>query len=205
MSARSEFAGEWLFVVDLDGIGGVKVGDAAVFDEDAGDAVASSGDDEGIIEADLIGAGSDFGVPIDVAIAEAEVPLADATGGVTALLEDGRKGGAAGSEESGRVAWEDGGVFTPPSVFARQERVAGGSAGSRGGVAVCEAEASAGEFIEVGSFEGGAAVTTEVAVADIIGEDEDDVGVLGGGGLDLGGGGKSAEEVAASQERIVQP
>jgi hypothetical protein len=111
MSARSEFAGEWLFVVDLDGIGGVEVGDAAIFDEDAGDAVASSGDDEGIIEADLIGAGSDFGVQIDVAIAEAEVPLADATGGVTALLEDGRKGGAAGSEESGRVAWEDGGVF----------------------------------------------------------------------------------------------
>ncbi len=119
MIARSEFAGEWLFVVDLDGIGGVKVGDAAVFDEDAGDAVARSGDDERIIEADLIGAGFDFRVPIDVAIAEAEVPLADATGGVTALLEDGRKSGAAGSEESGRVTWEDGGVFTPPGVFAR--------------------------------------------------------------------------------------
>jgi hypothetical protein len=69
-------------------------------------------------------------------------------------------------------------------------------------VAVCEAEAAAGEFIEVGSFEGGGAVTTEVAVADIIGKDEDDVGALGCGGLALGGGGKSTEEVAASQEEL---
>ena len=69
-------------------------------------------------------------------------------------------------------------------------------------MAVCEAEARSGEFIEVGSFKGGGAVTTEVAVADIIGEDKDDIGVLGRGGLDLGGGGKSTEEVAASQEEL---
>ena len=72
-------------------------------------------------------------------------------------------------------------------------------------MAVCETKPAACEFIEVGSFEGGGAVTTEVAVADIIGENEDDVGVLGRGGLDLGGGGKGTEEVAAGQEELYNP
>ena len=60
---------------------------------------------------------------------------------------------------------------------------AGGRAERAGGVGLGEADAAGGEFIDVGGFAEGAAVDGGVAPAEVVGEDEDDVGRAGGGGL----------------------
>ena len=66
----------------MDGVGGVEVYDAVVVDVDGGDAVGGGGEEEGVVEAGFVGAGLDFGVPVDVAVAEADVPFAYEAGGV---------------------------------------------------------------------------------------------------------------------------
>ena len=58
---------------------------------------------------------------------------------------------------------------------------AGGGAERAGGVGLGEADAAGGEFIDVGGFAEGAAVDGGVAPAEVVGEDEDDVGRAGGG------------------------
>src|SRR5436190_19226666 len=76
-----------VLVIDADRVFGVEVRDTAVLDEDARDAVAGRGNDKGVIEADLERAGTDLAVPIDLARAETEMPLADGAGAVAARLE----------------------------------------------------------------------------------------------------------------------
>jgi len=60
-------------------------------------------------------------------------------------------------------------------VAASKEAGAGGSAGGRCGVAVGETGALPGECVEVWGFDFGVAVAAEIAIAEVVGGDEEEV------------------------------
>ena len=74
-------------------------------------------------------------------------------------------------------------------VKAGHESSSGRGADASGGVVIVEDDSRGGEFVDVRSFDVFAAVVTEITIAEIICEDEDDVGGgWGGGGGGRGGG-----------------
>ena len=75
--------------------------------------------------------------------------------------------------------------FGITKVAAGEENAAGRSAHGGSGVVVGELEAVLGELVKVGRFDLGLAVGSDFAVAEIVGENEDDVGFFGSvGGRD---------------------
>ncbi len=66
-------------------------------------------------------------------------------------------------------------------VTARHQRGARGSAIRRGAIELGETCTGCGETVDVGGLESWVAVTAEIAVTEIIGEDDDDVGSISGG------------------------
>lgn len=108
-----------------------------------------------------------------------EVPLADGAGGVMIGAEQfGDGGGAAG--DAGALVWEaavevgDGAHADGVRVAPGEQRGAGGRA-HRGDVEVGEAQPAGGERVDVGGGDG-RAVAAEVRVAEIVQQDDHDVG-----------------------------
>ena len=149
-------------------VGGLFL-DLFIAEEDAGRHVVAVGDAEVVVEAAF--GGEVFGL-------RAEVPLTHALGAVALRLEKIGEGlfvvieaGLVGGEE-------DAGDADTGGVAAGEEGGAGGGADGVGRGPVGEADAFGGELIDVGGGEGGA-VAVEVAVAEVVGVDEDDVGGRG--------------------------
>ncbi len=164
------------FVADGERVGGVEVENAVVFNVDLGHAVVGGGEDEGLVEADFEGAGLELAIPIGLFVAEAEVPFADDSGAVSGGLEERWEGGGAGADDGGTIGRGDAGALLAEGVGAGEEGETSGRAGGGRGVTAGEALALGGEFVDVGGFESGVAVTGDIAVTEIIGHDDDDVG-----------------------------
>ena len=164
---------------------GIQPHHAAILDVDARHAVARGGNDEGVIEAHFERAGLDFAVPVRFAVAQAQVPLSHAPGGVARLLEHGRERRAARLDDQGGVAGQNPGAGFAERVFPGHERVARRRAGGRRRMAVGEAHAARRQPVHVGSLHARGAVAAKIAVADIVGQDHHDVpgapGLRGGG------------------------
>ncbi|MDB6065803.1 MAG: hypothetical protein JWR26_2011 [Pedosphaera sp.] len=133
----------------------------------------------------------------------AEAPDAECAGVIAGLFEEFGEGEVVGFERDGAFA-TDAGVA---GVFAGQERGARGSGCGTASVEAGEAQAFRGECVDVGRPDLGLAVAAEVAVAEVIGEDEEDGGFarrglgleidgvgLGSGGAGQKGDGKDAKE-----------
>ena len=98
------FAGERVVVIHADRVFRVQVDDAAVLHEDARHAVAGGRENEGVVETDVERTGRDLAIPIEVAGAQAEMPLADHAGAVAGLFQHGGERVAAGLDDQRRVA-----------------------------------------------------------------------------------------------------
>lgn len=108
----------------------------------------------------------------------AEMPLADEAGVVALLLEKGGEGdfffaevaafGASDGVEAGAIGSASG-----------EDTGAGGGTDSSGGVAIGEADSFFGKGVEVRGLDDRAAVRSEVAKTEVVGEKENDVGWLG--------------------------
>ena len=119
-------------------------------------------------------------VEVEIAFAEADVPFADQAGAVAGPFEHRGRGRFGGVHRQRRFAVEDAGAGgVAPGVLAGDEGVAGRRADGAGGVGVGEAEAFARKPVAMRRLDGLRAVTAEVAVADVVGKDEDDVGRSG--------------------------
>ena len=105
------------------------------------------------------------------------MPFADDAGGVAGPLEQRGHGRAAWFDEQPLDAGRDAGALLAERIFAGQERVARRRADRGHRVRVGEAQPLRGEPVHVGRLDFGRAVATEVAVADVIGQDEHDVGL----------------------------
>ena len=102
----------------------------------------------------------------------------------------GGVGGSGGSEGGGVVA----GDFALVGVEAGGEGGEGGAAEGGGDVAAGEEGAAGGEFVEVGGFDLFVAHETVVGPGVVVGDEEDDVGLVGGGGGEGEGDGERAED-----------
>ena len=178
------FTGEIAAVAHLDGGRGIVVAHASVFDEHTGHAVGGGGHDAAVVEPEIGGGEVDLSVPVLLcgATAETEVPLADGGGGVAGGFEKIGQGELFGTDDHGGVAGCHVGAGAAEGVFAREESVAGGCGGGGAGMGIGEAHAVGGEAVDVGGVHPFGAVAREVAVADVVGHDDQHVGALLGGG-----------------------
>ena len=178
------FTGEIAAVAHLDGGRGIVVAHASVFDEHTGHAVGGGGHDAAVVEPKIGGGEVDLSVPVLLcgAAAEPEVPLADGGGGVAGGFEKIGQGELFGADDHGGVAGGHIGTGAAEGVFAREESVAGGGGGGGAGMGIGEAHAVGGEAVDVGGVHPLGAVAREVAVADVVGHDDQHVGALLGGG-----------------------
>jgi hypothetical protein len=112
----------------------------------------------------------------------AEVPLADGAGGVAGVRQQpGQQRLGDGQSDLG-VFGQIGGVGLVAEallVAAGEKPGAGGAAVGVGHVAVREADAVFGERVDVRRRDVGAAVEADVRVAEVVGDDHDDVGAGG--------------------------
>ena len=164
-------------VTHADGVGGIQADDAVIFHIHARHTVAGRGHEEGVVEANLERAGRDLAVPIRPACAaETEVPFTDDAGFVSGGFQKRGKCGRARRDAERRIARCDGRTrLLPPRVAAREECAPSGRAGGRGRVGIGEAATVLRELVENGRLHEFRAVATEVAVADVVSEDENDV------------------------------
>src|SRR5437667_3388246 len=123
MLAPRGFVAHLAAVGYLDGIGRIQSSHAMVLYEHARDTVAGCRHDEGVVETDFQRTRSDFPVPIQMAIAQTEVPLAHAAGGVTRSFQQRGNRLASGSDDQFGVAWQNSSPFAAPGVFAGEQGI----------------------------------------------------------------------------------
>ncbi len=127
------------------------------------------------------GPGAISPIPIEIAPAQAEVPLPDHAGVVARVFEHFGQGVAAGLDDQARVAGQHAGAGLAPGILAGEQGVARRRAGGAGGVRVGEADARSSGAVDVGGLDAGSAVAGDVAVAEIVGIHIDDIGAAGRG------------------------
>src|SRR3546814_14872879 len=76
MLGAGRLAADLGLVIDADRVGGVEVHDAAILDQHRRHAVERRGHEIAIVEADIERPGRDRAVPVDLAVAEAQMPFA---------------------------------------------------------------------------------------------------------------------------------
>ncbi len=168
-------------------LGGLGFGDGFVVHDDGGLHVIAVGDAEVAVEAAAGG---------EVFRFVAEVPLADCRGLVALVLEDVGEGDFFEGHAFVVVREEHAGDAGARGVAAGHERGARGRADGIGRSGVGEAKAFAGDAIDVGGCQG-AAVATEVAVAEVVAEDHHNVGGAAGGGEGVGRGACGGDEFSS--------
>lgn len=108
---------------------------------------------------------------------EAEVPFPDNGGVVTLGAEKGGQGGSSGLEEGRAITTnEASGQAATPGIAAGKKVVTGRGADGRGGVGVGEAKSLCSQAVQAGGGEPGFGVVGgEVAPAEVVGENQDNV------------------------------
>ena len=124
---------------------------------------------------------------------EAEAPLAEEAGGVADALENFGDGGVVCKEAFAVAAVGVAADAGMAGVEALHEAGSGWRADRVAGVGVGEAHAFGCDAVDVGGEDVFLTVAAEVAPAQVVGEDKDDVGAVGGFGLSNGERGKEDE------------
>ena len=106
------------------------------------------------------------------------MPLTDGTGRIAYALEHICHGKLGRLDNHACIAWSYIGARLAPRIFAREKRVAGWGTGGSDGVGIGEANTLLGQFIYVRSLYVLGTITSQVAVAEVISEDDDDVRFL---------------------------
>ena len=183
-----------LAVADPDRVARVEADDAMAPDEHAGHAVAGRRHDEGVVEADLERARPDRAVPVDRAGPEPEVPLADDPRRVARPLQHRGQGLAPRLDDEGGIARQDARPLPSPGIFPREQGVSRRRAGRRRGVRVGEPQALPRQPVDVRRADPRRPVAADVAVAQVVGIDEDDIRRIGGSRRTSGQGRRERED-----------
>ena len=184
MGLAGGLAGEVAAIAHFDGCRGIVVAHTAVFDVDTGHAVGRGGHDATILKAERSGGEVDLSVPILLcrATPQAEVPLADSGGGVAGFFEHLGQGELLGTNDHGGIAGRHIRAGTAEGIFAGEESIARGRGGGGAGVGIGEARSVGGKAVDVGCFHPVGSVAGEVAIAYIVGHDDQHVGSRTGRG-----------------------
>lgn len=133
------------------------------------------------------------------------MPLADRRGVVALRAQERSDGGAARFDEIAAAAVEHAGLQArPPAVAPGEDAVTRGRADGRRRMHVSEADAFGGQACGVRRQGAGVAVVAlEIAPAEVVAEDADDVRALGGrGGRSGERSGQRGQELAAKQSVV---
>ena len=155
----------------------IEPDDAVVFHEYARHAIARGGNKKRQIESELVRSRLQLAVEIRLGCAEPEMPFAHQPGVVARLLEHRCHGGHAGRNEQRRVARRNARPRLPPRIFPREERKSRRGANRRWSVRVSEAYPFARDAVEVRRLHALRAIATQIAIADVVGQDENYVGL----------------------------
>src|SRR5690349_2937518 len=109
-------------VLDTNGILRVEPRDAMILHENTRHAISRSGDDERLVETDLERTRFDIAVPIEIPIAETDVPLADNAGPVAAITEHRGQRKFAWLDERRRVARQNTRSLLAKGILSREQR-----------------------------------------------------------------------------------
>ena len=173
MGLPKGLAGERCLVADLHRVVRVEVHDTLVLDKDTGNAVARSRHQIGIIEADILRSRRDKTVPVLLPglASKSQMPFAYRPGRISALLENIGNRRLLGTDYHRRIARRNARVIPPPGIMTRQQGIARRGTGRRHRVRVGEADTLGRQLIDIRGLKGRRPVTTQVSIANIIGED----------------------------------
>ena len=170
------FALERVFIIYGNGVVGVEVGHASVLDIHRRHTIDGGGDEVGVVEPDGVARRCYLSVPVNLALAHAQMPLAYGGGGVAGVLEHLANGELVGADEQRSIAWQNLGIVVTPRIHARHEAVARRCGCGRRGVSVGEAGTVLRQEVDVGCRDGAVAVGTHIAPAQVVGYDYYHVG-----------------------------
>ncbi len=111
----------------------------------------------------------------------AEMPFADSAGVIAELASEAGNGHALRRDERGTPEIDDAGLQrAAPVIAAGEQGVARGRAHAGGGMRIGKTHALCGEAIDVRrvDFATRGIVATDIAVAEVIGKDHDDIGFV---------------------------
>ena len=187
VSLPRRLPGIGLLVIHEDGIPLQFPDNMVVLDKNARHTVTCGGHDEGVIETHLQRARLDLPIPVGTSLpaSQAKMPFADDPGAVTGLPQQGGQRGATRFDDEGRVAWKDVRAFLSEGIFTGQQRISGGGAGCGGGIGAREAQSLGSQTVDMRRLDRGCAVATEIAVADVIPVNENNVGIGSDGGTHI--------------------
>ena len=134
-------------VGDFQRVSRFEVSHLAVLDIHAGHAVGRRGHDERLVETYVARGRADFAVPVDLAIAEADVPFADYGGVISGALQNLGQGGFARTNDHWRITGEDFRAGIPPRIASRHQAIARRRAGGGRRIAVGESDSFAGHAV----------------------------------------------------------
>src|SRR5205823_8650480 len=118
MILSGQLAVKWFFIAHLDRVFGIEMRYPAIFDKHTGHAVERCRNNEGIIEANLVGPRLDLIVPVNGSVAQAKMPLSDAGRSIARRLQHGGHRLLARTHQQWRIAGQDAGVLAAPSVVS---------------------------------------------------------------------------------------
>ncbi len=171
--------GARLLVPDPQRIGRIEIRNAVIVDIDLRHAVVGGRQQKASVETDFERPRLQVAIPIGPILAtQSEVPLADDCGGVTGSLKKRRDGFGSRLDDGRRVGRRDAGAFSAKRIGSRQQRISRRRAGGSRAVAAGESQAFAGSRSMFGVLQRRCAVTGNIAVAEIVGHDDDDVGLF---------------------------
>ena len=178
--APGRLSGKVLAVAHADGRSRVAMGHLAVLNIDTRHAVGGGCHDVMVVEAQVGGRLVETTVPVlfAAAAAQAQVPLAEGCRAVAGCLEHVGHGVAFGRYDHAGIACRHVSTLPAQRVFAGQDAIARRGAGGRTGVGVGEAYARTGQTVDGWRADPLGAVARQVAIAQVIGQDQDYIGTL---------------------------
>ncbi len=103
------------------------------------------------------------------------MPFSNDSGAVSGFLQKHWQGDGARADDSRAVRRGDAGSFFTESLGAGEKGIASGRAGGCGAIATSETGAFSGQLIEMWGLEASMAVARDIAIAEIIRHDHDDI------------------------------
>ena len=177
MVFSQRFAGKRLLVADGNRIVRIEVDDPLVLYENAGDTVGGSRHQVGIIETDILRSGSDKAVPVLRAglVAQSQMPLPDRTGRIAAFAEHIGDGRLFGTDHHSGIAGSNSRIIPWPGIMPGKARR---RTGSRHRMRIRKTDALCRKLFHIRRMNRFRSVTTQVAITDIIGYQENNVRLL---------------------------
>ena len=171
---------EVAFVAHRYGCRGVVVGHSAILYVDTWHAVGRGSHDVVIVEPQVAQMLVQRLVPVLPCrlTAQAQMPLADGSRSIASLVEKVGQGELLRFDDHAGITSSHVGVRASPGIHAREQRIARWRAGGCRCMSLREAQSGRSQLVDVGCADVACPVARQVAIAQVVGQDDDHVGLV---------------------------